>query len=216
MTAQGGEFGGDRRKRLAVVDGRVRAGQGREMLGHAVAHMPLKTIARVRKAKPGHQTVAGDFRHDRGGRNGHDQRIAGHHGFAIAAAVDLLIAVDEHQFGPYRQRLDRAGKRPERGAKDVVAVDALDRAECHGHLCGCANFLVELFARSASSFLESLRPRGMRLRIEHHRGCHNRAGERPPPRFIAAGNGKMPLLSARRSRRNVGRRIGLIERQTQR
>ena len=51
------------------MDGRPEAGERREMLGHAVAHVPLEAVAGMRQAEPHHQPVAGDLGDDRGRRH---------------------------------------------------------------------------------------------------------------------------------------------------
>ena len=175
-------------KDLAVVDESARAGPAPRNAPARCSPLALEAVAGVRQAEPRHQPVARDLGDDRGGGDRGDQRIAGHHRLAVAAAVDLLVAVDEHQLRPARQRLDRARQRPQRGAQDVVAVDARDRAEGDRDLRRGADFLVQLFALFGVELLGVVQAARDALGIEHHRRRHHRTGERPPARLVAAGD----------------------------
>ena len=135
---QAGELGRDRRKGPAVVDGRPEPGQRREMLRHAIAHVALEAVAGMGSAEPHHQPVAGDLGDDRGGGDREHQRVAATSPPRSRSRSRSVAAVDEDELRPHRQRLDRARQRPERGAQDVVAVDARGRAEGDRHLARVA------------------------------------------------------------------------------
>ena len=89
-------------------------------------------------------------------------------------------------FGLHRQRRHRARQRPQRGAQDVVAVDARGRREGDRDLGGGANPGVELLARLRIELLRIVEPARHALGIEDHRGGHHRTGERSPARLVAA------------------------------
>ena len=75
--------------------------------------------------------------------------------------------------------------------------------------CAVAQIFSYSFSRSAaSSFLESFRPRGMRLGSRMTAAATTGPASGPRPASSQPATGKTPLLSARRSRRNVGRRTG--------
>ena len=158
------------------------------MLGHAVAHMALEAVAGMGEAEPHHQPVARDLGDDGSRGDRQHQRVARDHRLTIAAAIDLHVAIDEDELRPHRQRLHRARQRPERGAQDVVAIDAVGRAKRHRHFGAGANLGVELFARRGIELLGIVQAARDSLGIEHHRGRHHRSGERPPARLVAAGD----------------------------
>ena len=174
------------------MDGRPEPVQRREMLRHAVAHVALEAVARMRGAEPLHQPVARDLGDDRGRRDREHQRVAGDHRLAVAAAVDLVAAVDEHELRPHRQRLHRARQRPQRGAQDVVAVDARGRAEGDRDLGAGADLLVELLALLAVELLGIVEPARNALR---DRGSRRR---RPPDRRAARARPRRSPRPARR------------------
>ncbi len=176
----------DRRERAAVMDGGTEPVQCVEVLRHAVAHVALEAVARMREAHPHHQPVAGDLGDDRGRRDRRHQRIAGDHRLAVAAAVDTVAAVDEHELGPDRQRPHRASERPQRCAQDIVAVDPVGRAERHGNLGGGADFRVELLALLVIELLGIIEPARDAVRIEDDGGGHHRARERTAAGLVAA------------------------------
>src|SRR6516162_9301961 len=59
-----------------MVNRRAEPVQGFEMFRHAVAHMPLETIAGMGGAEAGHQPDTRDFGDDRCGGDRGDERIA--------------------------------------------------------------------------------------------------------------------------------------------
>ena len=176
------------------MDGRAEPVQRAEMLRHAVAHVALEAVAGMRRAEPHHQPVARDLGDDRGGGNRQHQRVAGDDRLAVAAGVDPVAAVDEHQLGPHRQRPHRARQRPERGLQDIVAVDARGRAEGNRDLGGGANPPVELLALRRRQLLGIVEPARDALGVEHDGGGDHRAGQRPAPRLVAAGNRPQPAV----------------------
>ena len=195
------------------MDGRPQAGERREMLRHGIAHMALEAVAGMRQAEATHQPVAGHLGDDRGRRHRQQQRVAGHHRLAIAAAIDLHVAVDENELRPHRQRPHRARQRPERGAQDVVAVDAFDRAERHRHLRRGADFLVQSFALRRAELLGIVEAARDVARIEDDRRRHHRAGERSPTRLVAAGDREDAFVERAPLAPESRAQHGLIERQ---
>ena len=120
------------------------------------------------------------------------------HRLAVAAAVDAVAAVDEHELRPHRQRRDRARQRPQRGAQDVVAVDARGRAERDRDLRRWRRSSRRASrASSASSFLESLSPRGMRLGSRMTAAATTGPASGPRPASSQPATGQTPLASAR-------------------
>ena len=196
------------------MDGRPQAGERREMLGHGIAHVALEAVAGMRQAEAPHQPVAGHLGDDRGRRHRQHQRVARHHRLAVAAAIDLHVAVDENELRPYRQRPHRARQRPQRGAQDVVAVDALDRAERHRHLRGGADFLVQFLALRRAELLGVVQAARDALGIEDDRRRHHRAGERPPARLVAAGDREDAFVERAPLAPEARAKHGLVERQT--
>src|SRR6185295_893316 len=112
------------RKRAAMMHGRTQGRQGAGMFRDAVALVALEPVSRMHRADAGHQAVAHDFGDDRSGGDRGNERIAGDHGLAIAAAIDAVATVDKDELGRRWQSLDGPGQRPQRGAQNVVAVDA--------------------------------------------------------------------------------------------
>ena len=106
---------------------------------------------------------------------------------------------------PHRQRRHRARQRPQRGAQDVVAVDARGRREGDRHLGAGADLGVELLALFAVELLGIVEPARHALGIEDDGGGDHRAGERPPPASSQPATGQTPRFIAARSRRKVGR-----------
>ena len=178
------------------------------MLRHGIAHMALEAVAGMRQAEPAHQPVAGDLGDDRGRRHRQHQRVAGHHRLAVAAAIDLDMCRRRRRAAAHRQRLDRARQRPQRGAQDIVAVDALDRAEGDRHLRRGADFLVQLLALRGVELLGIVEPARDALGSRITAAATTGPASGPLPASSQPATGKMPLLSARRSRRKVGRRTG--------
>ena len=184
-----GELFRHRRKGSAVVDGGPEPRQRREMLRHAVAHVALEAVAGVREAEPRHQPVARHLGDDGGGGNRGDQahRRTPPSGIRSGSRFCWLPSTNT-SLRPARQRLHRAGKRPERGAQDIVAVDALDRAEGHRHLRASRRF-----SRRAS--------RALRRRASWSRSSRAEcARDRAPPRRRPPGRRAVPC-PPRRSRR---------------
>src|SRR5580704_4838152 len=93
------------------------------MFRHAVALVMLKAIAGIMQAQSRHQAVAGHLRHDRSSCNRGDDCVATYDGLAIAIDIDPVAAVHEYELWLHRQRGNGAGKRPQRGAQDIVAVN---------------------------------------------------------------------------------------------
>src|SRR5262249_31758434 len=178
------------------MDGRAKTGESRKMLWHAVTHMPFKTVAGVSQAEPGHEPVARDFRYDRRRRNRHHQRIARYDGFAIATTIDLLVSVDKDQFRLHRQRPDRSGERPERGAQNIIAVNALDRPQRNSDLPGRPDVRVKFLALRGIELLGIIKATRVSGGIENPCSRNDGPGKRPPARLIAAGNGKNPLIQS--------------------
>src|ERR1700683_5314790 len=88
---------GNRRERAAMMNRRTEPAQSGKMLGHAVTHMALETVTWMGGAETSHQAVAGHFGDDRSRRNRRDQTVAADHGLAVAAGLDAVAAVDEHE-----------------------------------------------------------------------------------------------------------------------
>jgi len=158
------------------------------MLRHAVTHVPLKTVARKGKPEPHHQPVARHLGDDRSRRDRQHKRISRHHRYAIATTVDLLISIDEDQFRQNRKRLDRARQRPKRSAQDIVAVDALDCAECDRDLCAGADLFIELLALPSIELFGVVEPARNSVGIQNDGGRNHRPGKRATPGLIATGN----------------------------
>ena len=83
-----------------------------EMLGHAVAHMALETVAGMRGAETSHEPVARDFGDDRGGGNRSHKPVAADHRLAVASHIDPVAAVDKDEPRLDRQRCHRARQCP--------------------------------------------------------------------------------------------------------
>ena len=112
--------------------------------------------------------------------------------------VDAVAAVDEHELGPHRQRLDRARQRPERGAQDVVAVDAVGRAEGDRDFGAWRrSWRRASRAPRRSSFLESLSPRGMRSGSRMTAAATTGPASGPRPASSQPATGQTPRFSAR-------------------
>src|SRR5271170_2565761 len=105
------------------MDGRAEPVERGKMFGHAVAHVALKAVARMRGAETGHQPVARDLGYDGRRCDRSNQAIAADDRLAIAAGIDAVAAVDKDKLRLDRQRGNSAGERPERRAQNVVAVD---------------------------------------------------------------------------------------------
>jgi len=190
------------------MDGRPEPVQRVEVLRHAIAHVALEAVARVREAHPHHQPVAGDLGDDRGSRDRRHQRIAGDHRLAVTTAVDTVAAVDEDELGPDRQRPHRASERPQRchagycrGSIRSVEPNATATSAV------AQIFAYSLFALLVIELLGIVEAARDVVRIEDD-GCgHHRTRSGPRPASSQPATGHTPFASARRSRRNVGRRI---------
>ena len=185
----------------------ARARRAPAMLGHAVAHVALEAVAGMRETEPRHQPVARDLGDDGGRRDRQDQRVARDHRRAFAAAIDLLVAVDEDELRPDRQRLDRARQAP----------TARRAGYCRGRCARSSRRPPPLppWRRSSRRAFRALRRRASWNRSGRAGCAWDRAPRPPPPRDRQAvpcpassqpATGQMPLLSARRSRRKLGRR----------
>jgi hypothetical protein len=205
-----------RRERAPVVDGRAESRQGGAMFGHAVALVLLEAVAGMRGAEARHQPVARDLGDDRRRRDRGDQPVAADHRLAVAAAVDAVAAVDEHEARPDRQRRHRARQRPQRGAQDVVAVDARRRRHRHRDLGARADALVQHFAPLSRQLFGIVEPTRHVVRIEDDGGGNDRAGERPPARFVTAGNRPHAALERRALAAERRARLFLAKRQARR
>ncbi len=111
--------------------------------------------------------------------------------------------------GLHRQRRHRARQRPQRGAQDVVAVDARRRREGHRHLGAGADLCVELLALLAVELLGIVEPARNAVGIEDHGGGDHRTGQRPPARLVAARDRPDAALQ-RRALAAEGRADGLL------
>src|SRR5262245_11776122 len=158
------------------------------MLGHAVALVMLEAVAGIEQTQPRHEPVARDFGDDGGGSDrGHDG-VAADHGLAVAAGIDAVAAVNEHELGLDRQARDRARERPQRRPQDVVAVDAPRRREGNRDLGAGTNPGVQLFARLGIELLGIIQAAWHAIGVELDRGSDDRTGERAPARLVAAGD----------------------------
>ena len=104
--------GGDRRESAAMVDGRSEPRQGIEVLGHAVTHMALESIARMRQAEPRHQAVARHLGDNRGSRDRRHKGVTADNRIAVASDSDAIAAIDQDELRARWQRCDRACQRP--------------------------------------------------------------------------------------------------------
>ena len=189
----------------------------REMLRHAIAHMALEAVARMRGADLRHQAVARHLGDDRGRGDRRDQRVAADHRLAIAGHVDAIAAVDEDEMRADRKRGDRARQRPERGLQDIVAVDARGRAEGDGDLARWRRLCRRaLRALRASSFLELLRPRGMRLGSRITAAATTGPASGPRPASSQPATGQTPRFMARAFAAEARAEISLAKRQARR
>ena len=190
------------------MDGGPEPLQRREMLRHRIAHVALEAVAGMGGADLHHQPVAGDLGDDRGRRDRQHQRVARNHRLAVAGHLDAVAAVDIDELRPAGQGGDRLRQRPQRGLQDIVAVDARGRGEGDADFGGRADARRRAFrARSRVSFLESLRPRGMRSGSSTTAAATTGPASGPRPASSQPATGQIPLLKARRSRRKVGRTI---------
>ena len=166
----------------------------------------------MREGKSSHEPVARDLGDDRGGGDGGDDGIAADDGLAVAADVDPIPAVDENQSGPHRQRLDGAGERPQRGAQNVVTIDARRRCDRDGDLGAGADFRVKTLPRRRIKLLGIIEAARDALGIEDDGRSHHRSGEWPPSRLIAAGDRpyaalqRRPLAAKTRAERSLPQR----------
>src|SRR5829696_10021197 len=81
---------GHRRERAAVMDGRAKPFQRREMLGHAVAHIALEAVTRMRQGQAAHQPIARHLGDDRSRCNRGDDSVAADNRLAIATDLDAI------------------------------------------------------------------------------------------------------------------------------
>src|ERR1700730_19340483 len=156
------------------------------MFRHAVALVMLKAIAGIMQAQSRHQAVAGHLRHDRSSCNRGDDCIATYDGLAIAMDIDPVAAVHEYELRLHRQRGNGAGKRPQRGAQDIVAVNTPRRRAGHCNLCARADLEVKSFARFGIELLRIVKAARHALGIEDDRRRNHRPGQWSPTRFIAS------------------------------
>src|SRR5262249_43665267 len=180
--------GGNRGERAPVVDGGAQPRERLEMLGDTVAFVVLEAVARIEQAQPRHEPVARDLGDDGSSSDRGENGIAADHSFAVAAGIDAIASVDEHELRPNRQACDGASERPQRRPQDIVAVDAPWRRNGNGDLRRCANFCVQLFARLRIELFGIIKSARHALRIEHDSSRNDRTGKGPPARFVAAGN----------------------------
>ena len=106
------ERDGDRRERTPVVHRRPKAVERREVFRNAVAHVPFEAVAGMGGAEAGHQTVARYLGDDGSRRDRRHEAVAADHGLTVAAGIDAVAAVDEHQPRPLRQRGHGPRQRP--------------------------------------------------------------------------------------------------------
>src|SRR5262249_32222393 len=110
--------------------------------------------------------------------------------------IDLLVSVDKDQFRLHRQRPDSSCERPERGAQNIIAVNALDRPKRYSDLRGRTDFLVKFLAFRGIELLGIIKATRDSLGIENHGSRTDGSGKSPPARLIAAGNGKNPHIQS--------------------
>src|SRR5262249_53448849 len=103
---------GHRSEGAPVVDRGPESRERSEMLGHAVTLVLLETVAGIEQSQPRHEPIARDLGHDRGSGDRGQDRIAADHGFAVAAGIDAVAAIDEHELRLDRQACDGARERP--------------------------------------------------------------------------------------------------------
>src|SRR5262249_50759501 len=123
---------------------------------------------------------------DGGSSDRGENSIAANHGLAVAAGIDAVASVDEHELRPNRQACDGTRERPQRRSQDIVSVNAPWRRNGNRDLRGCANFCVQLFARLWIELFGIIKSARHSLGIKHDRGGNNRTGKRPSARFVAA------------------------------
>ena len=179
-----------------------------EMLGHAIAHMALEAVAGMRGADLLHQPVARDLGDDRGRGDRRHERVAADHGLAIARHIDAVAAVDEDELRADRKRRDRARQRPEARPAGYCRGRCAPASRRRPRPRRSRRCVDKVFrARPRSSFLESLRPRGMRSGSRMTAAATTGPASGPRPASSQPATGQTPRFIAARSRRKLGRRI---------
>src|SRR5262249_10893267 len=113
---------------------------------------------------------------------------------AVAAGLDAIDPVDEHQPRSYRQRRDCTGQRPQRGAADIIAVDASPRADGDADLGGRENALIKPLALDRGEFLGVVKTPRNAVGIENPRRRYHWTGQRTAPGLVTACHRKQPAF----------------------
>src|SRR6266508_3426437 len=164
------------------------------MRGHAVALVVLEAVAGIEQSQACHQPVARDLGNNGGRGDRGEDSVAAYHGLAVAADLDAVAAVDEHELRPDRQACDGARERPQRCPQNVVAIDAPWRRDGNRYLGAGTNLSVQLLARFGVELFRIIEPARHALGVEHDRGGNDRTGKRSPARFVAARDRPHPAF----------------------
>ena len=158
------------------------------MFRHAVALVLLEAVTRAVLRQRAHQPVARHLGDDRRRRDRHHQTVAADHGLAFAGRVDPVATIDKDVPRQLRQRLHRAGQRPQRGAQDIVAIDSRRRREGHRERRSRADLLEQFLAPLRGQPLGIVDALRDPLGIEHHGRGHHRTRQRTAAGLVAAGH----------------------------
>src|SRR3954447_15468470 len=167
------------------------------MFRHAVTLVGLKTIARTVLGERAHQAITRDLGDDERRRYRHDQAVAADHGFAFAGRIDPVAAIDEYMFGHFGERPDGARQRPERSAKNVVAIDPRCGGESDGKRRRCADFLKQFLAALGGQTLGIIDTLWNTFGVQHDSRCHHWTRQRSSAGLVTARHGPDPAFDQR-------------------
>ena len=197
------------------MDGGAEPRQRGEMLGHAVAHVTLEAVARMRQRRAAPSAGrASPWRRSRRPRSRRRWRRRCTTASQSQPTVDAVAAVDE----------DEPRTRPAAPRPRAPAPTARRAGYCRGRCARAArrrprprrwrrSWHRAFRASAGSSFLESSRPRGTRLGSRMTAAATTGPASGPRPASSQPATGQTPRFEAARSRRKVGRMILLAERQ---
>jgi hypothetical protein len=156
----------------------------------AVAFVLAEAILGKARAEVAHNRVARDFRDYAGGGNAQAEAIAIDNCGLRKRKGENGQAVDEHMVGLETQGVGGDAHRLVRRAQDIdrVDLDRIDNSDRPGDRAVPNQLVIDLFASLGEKLLGIVQPAVPEFFGEDDSGRYDGTGQRPPARFIDAGD----------------------------